>query len=76
MNQNGQPHSSAWVSFTYASFAASAFLVAIGIFFLVQVPLSRWWLARHEMGPMEWLWRRLTYGRAVGKATPVREAAA
>lgn len=39
------------------------FVLAVGIFFLVQVPLSRWWLARHEVGPMEWLWRRLTYGR-------------
>lgn len=50
--------------------------LALGIFFLVQVPLSRWWLARHDMGPMEWLWRRLTYGRTVGRATPAREAAA
>ena len=39
-------------------------LLAILIFFVVQVPLSRWWLARHELGPLEWLWRRLTYGRA------------
>ena len=30
---------------------------------LAQVPLSRWWLSRHAMGPAEWLWRRLTYGR-------------
>jgi len=28
-----------------------------------QVPLSRWWLSRHAMGPVEWVWRRLTYGR-------------
>jgi hypothetical protein len=31
MNQNIQHHSNAWVTFTYASFAASAFLVAIGV---------------------------------------------
>jgi uncharacterized protein len=42
-------------------------VLAIGIFFLVQVPLSRWWLARYELGPMEWLWRRLTYGQASTK---------
>ncbi len=42
--------------------------LAIAIFFAVQVPLSKWWLSRFELGPMEWLWRRLTYGRA-----PMRE---
>jgi hypothetical protein len=39
MNQNVQPHSGGWVSFTYASFAASAFMVAAGVFFL---PLDLW----------------------------------
>ena len=39
MNQNVQPHSSAWVSFTYASFLASALLVCAGIFFL---PVDLW----------------------------------
>ena len=34
MNQNGQPHSGAWVTFTYISFAASAFMVGIGIWLL------------------------------------------
>jgi uncharacterized protein len=34
------------------------------LFFLVQVPLSHWWLARYQFGPAEWLWRSLTYGRA------------
>jgi len=39
MNQNVQPHSGAWVTFTYASFAASAILVAIGVYFL---PVDLW----------------------------------
>ncbi len=39
MNQNAQPHSSAWVTFTYASFAGAAFLVAVGIYFL---PVDLW----------------------------------
>ncbi|MCI4569383.1 DUF418 domain-containing protein [Lysobacter sp. CFH 32150] len=29
--------------------------------FGVQVLLSRWWLARFRYGPMEWLWRSVTY---------------
>ena len=39
MNQNVQPHTSAWVSFTYASFAGSAFMVFVGVFLL---PLDLW----------------------------------
>ncbi len=50
-------------------------LLALVIFFGVQIPLSKWWLARHELGPMEWLWRRLTYGRT-SKREPARAAPA
>jgi len=39
MNQNVQPHSGAWVSFTYASFLGSALLVGAGLFFL---PVDLW----------------------------------
>jgi len=28
----------------------------------LQVLASRWWLARFAFGPVEWLWRRWTYG--------------
>jgi uncharacterized protein len=28
-----------------------------------QIPFSRWWLSTHRYGPMEQVWRRLTYGR-------------
>ena len=27
----------------------------------LQLVLSPWWLARYEFGPVEWLWRSLTY---------------
>ena len=42
------------------SLAAASLL----IFLVVQVPLSVWWLHRHEQGPLEWAWSRLTYGSA------------
>ena len=32
--------------------------------FALQVGYSRWWLARYRFGPVEWLWRTATYGRA------------
>jgi uncharacterized protein len=42
--------------------ASTAMLVAIAII-AVQIPLSAWWLSRYRFGPVEWIWRRLTYGR-------------
>ena len=30
--------------------------------FAIELWLSRWWLARHRFGPLEWLWRTMTYG--------------
>jgi uncharacterized protein len=41
----------------------STFVLAICIvFFAFQIAFSHWWLARYRYGPMEWLWRWLTYG--------------
>lgn len=31
--------------------------------YLGQMLLSFWWLDRFRYGPLEWLWRALTYGR-------------
>jgi hypothetical protein len=47
MNQNAQPHSNAWVTFTYVSFSASAFMVAIGVFYL---PIDLWMKGYLSMG--------------------------
>ncbi len=43
--------------------SASALVVVVGIWtvLLIACPL---WLRRFEFGPVEWLWRSLTYGRA------------
>lgn len=37
-------------------------LIALGVFAL-QMVWSRLWLSRFQFGPMEWVWRSLTYGR-------------
>jgi uncharacterized protein len=34
------------------------------VIFTLQLLLSRWWLSRHEFGPVEWIWRRLAYAGA------------
>ena len=39
-------------------------LVIVGVW-VVQLIWSTLWLSRFSMGPMEWLWRRLTYGRGI-----------
>ena len=40
---------------------ALAFGLAV---YAAQVTISRWWLARFNFGPVEWLWRSLMYGRS------------
>ncbi|MCK0471775.1 DUF418 domain-containing protein [Halalkalibacter sp. APA_J-10(15)] len=40
--------------------AAAGFLLAV-IIFIFQIFISRYWLSRNKMGPMEWLWRKYTY---------------
>jgi hypothetical protein len=47
MNQTVQPHSPAWVTFTYISFGGSAFMVALGLFF---IPLDLWMKGYLAMG--------------------------
>lgn len=40
--------------------AQMLFVIAVVGF---QLLLSPWWLARYRFGPVEWLWRSLSYGR-------------
>jgi uncharacterized protein len=37
-------------------------LISLAVF-AVQIWWSGWWLAHYRFGPMEWVWRSLTYGR-------------
>jgi uncharacterized protein len=39
-----------------------SWLIALGIA-VVLTAFSTWWLRRFSMGPLEWLWRWLTYGQ-------------
>jgi uncharacterized protein len=42
--------------------ALSATLIALAVF-LFQIFLSAWWLKYFQYGPLEWIWRQLTYRR-------------
>jgi uncharacterized protein len=52
-----------WLGLTGYFGLVFIFPFALAIF-AFQVAFSRWWLARYRFGPVEWLWRSLTYGRA------------
>ena len=38
-------------------------VILVLIIFMAQIRFSAWWLERYQFGPMEWVWRTLTYGR-------------
>ena len=42
---------------------ATGALITLGIY-ASQVLVSAWWLRHHRFGPVEWLWRAMTYGRS------------
>jgi uncharacterized protein len=45
--------------------AAEATLIALAIF-VIQILISTMWLRYFEYGPMEWIWRQLTYRQRLG----------
>ena len=52
-------------------------LVPTVVLYGAQVVFSNWWLERYRFGPMEWLWRGLTYGKfpSMGKEEAVAAVA-
>jgi uncharacterized protein len=56
----------------YGRFGPAITLILTFVIYRVQVSLSGWWLDRFHFGPMEWLWRSLTYGK-VQSLAPGRE---
>ena len=47
----------------FGKMGAAAGIVLTVVIYALQIPWSHWWLARFQFGPVEWLWRTLTYGR-------------
>ncbi|MBN1305442.1 MAG: DUF418 domain-containing protein [Anaerolineales bacterium] len=42
--------------------AAQGIGLTIAIY-LLQIPFSHWWMKHFKYGPVEWLWRSITYGK-------------
>ncbi|AIF66054.1 hypothetical protein GZ22_05010 [Terribacillus saccharophilus] len=47
----------------YATFSLAGFICFVIGVFVIQVVLSRIWFRYFTFGPVEWLWRILTYGK-------------
>ncbi len=39
------------------------------VIYIIQVFFSKWWLKRYQFGPIEWIWRQLSYA----KRFPIRK---
>ncbi|MFW6099940.1 MAG: DUF418 domain-containing protein, partial [Bacteroidota bacterium] len=46
-------------------FGSTLLTLSVFVIFLLQVVLSNFWLKSYKYGPLEWLWRVLTYGRYI-----------
>ncbi|MFC4024495.1 DUF418 domain-containing protein [Oceanobacillus longus] len=45
----------------YGMIRPAAGIAIVLIIFTIQVFFSKWWFTRFRFGPMEWIWRSLTY---------------
>lgn len=47
----------------YGTMGPALLLIPTVLIYGFEAAVSPWWLARWRFGPVEWLWRSLTYGR-------------
>jgi uncharacterized protein len=50
----------------YGEYEAKGLLLFVIIIWLIQITYCWLYLKYFEMGPLEWLWKRLTYGKRLG----------
>lgn len=55
----------------YGRIGPAADIALTTLIYFLQLPLSIWWLKHYRFGPVEWLWRSLTYGRLQTMKIPV-----
>jgi uncharacterized protein len=47
----------------YGEYDATGLFVFVSCIWILQITYSNTWLHYFKMGPLEWLWKRLTYGK-------------
>jgi uncharacterized protein len=52
-----------WAGGLYARFHRIELFAFVALMWLLMLLWSKWWLDRFDYGPLEWLWRSLTYWR-------------
>jgi uncharacterized protein len=60
-----------WGPMWFGTHSTSEMWAVVGAIWIAQLVWSPLWLSAFSMGPLEWLWRCLTYGRMV----PIRKTA-
>jgi uncharacterized protein len=50
----------------YGRVGAALGLVLAIVIFIAQIFISKYWFKRYQFGPVEWLWKSLTYGKFFG----------
>ena len=45
----------------YGEISRALHMLIVLAIVLIQIQVSRWWLTHYQFGPLEWLWRSITY---------------
>lgn len=56
----------------FGSMGIAQLYIVVGLIWLAQLIYSPFWLARFKYGPLEWIWRKLTYARLAQRAISMR----
>jgi len=47
----------------WGTISRTGLIVLVLVFFILQCVLSHWWMSKYRFGPLEWVWRKMTYGK-------------
>ncbi|MCY3885636.1 MAG: DUF418 domain-containing protein [Gammaproteobacteria bacterium] len=56
----------------FGSLGIAQMYIVVASIWIAQLLYSPWWLSKFKYGPLEWLWRKLTYGKLAQKTISMR----